>query len=203
MSTLDHRLARLEESQEEGGTGKASGLIPSCKARITVQMATETFANYTSAFGGSRTIEGVQSVGVIATIKHFIANEQEQYRMYSIVQPGISSNVDDRTLHELYLWPFAEGVRSGVGSVMIAYNAVCCTPTQCKLCANAHELVNGYSYGILTTAGQRLRLFAKQLPHQRPAKRRAWLPRLCDVRLACPDLRRPFSISWSGHEHAR
>jgi beta-glucosidase len=44
--------------------------------------------------------------------------------MYSIVQPGISSNLDDRTLHELYLWPFAEGVRSGVGSVMISYNAV-------------------------------------------------------------------------------
>lgn len=77
------------------------------------------------AFGGSLSIEGIQSVGVIATIKHFIANEQEQYRMYSLVQPGISSNVDDRTLHELYLWPFAEGVRSGVGSVMIAYNAVC------------------------------------------------------------------------------
>ncbi|KAF2659263.1 glycoside hydrolase family 3 protein [Lophiostoma macrostomum CBS 122681] len=75
-------------------------------------------------FGGSLTIEGVQSVGVIATIKHFIGNEQEQYRMYSLVQPGISSNIDDRTLHELYLWPFAEGVRSGVGAVMVAYNAV-------------------------------------------------------------------------------
>ncbi|KAF2110067.1 beta-glucosidase-like protein [Lophiotrema nucula] len=76
------------------------------------------------AFGGSLTIEGVQSVGVIATIKHLIANEQEMYRMYSLVQPGISSNLDDRTLHELYLWPFAEGVRSGVGAVMMAYNAV-------------------------------------------------------------------------------
>jgi beta-glucosidase len=75
-------------------------------------------------FGGALSIEGIQSVGVIATIKHLIANEQEQYRMYSLVQPGISSNVDDRTLHELYLWPFAEGVRAGVGSVMIAYNAV-------------------------------------------------------------------------------
>ena len=44
--------------------------------------------------------------------------------MYNLVQPGISSNVDDRTLHELYLWPFAEGVRAGVGAVMAAYNAV-------------------------------------------------------------------------------
>jgi beta-glucosidase len=76
------------------------------------------------AFGGALTVEGVQSTGVIATIKHLIANEQEQYRMYSIVKPGYSSNLDDRTMHELYLWPFAEGVRAGVGSVMIAYNAV-------------------------------------------------------------------------------
>ncbi|KAF2703917.1 glycoside hydrolase family 3 protein [Pleomassaria siparia CBS 279.74] len=76
------------------------------------------------AFGGSRTVEGIQSVGVIATIKHLIANEQEKYRMYNLAQDGISSNLDDRTLHELYLWPFAEAVRSGVGSVMMAYNAV-------------------------------------------------------------------------------
>jgi beta-glucosidase len=70
------------------------------------------------------TIEGVQSVGVIATLKHLIANEQEQFRMWNLFQPGLSSNLDDRTMHELYLWPFAEGVRAGVGSVMIAYNAV-------------------------------------------------------------------------------
>jgi beta-glucosidase len=76
------------------------------------------------AFGGALTIQGVQSQGVIATLKHLIANEQEQYRMYNPFQPGISSNVDDRTLHELYLWPFAEGVRAGTGSIMIAYNAV-------------------------------------------------------------------------------
>ena len=71
------------------------------------------------------TIEGVQSAGVIATIKHIIANEQEMYRMYNLVKPGISSNLDDRTIHELYLWPFAAGVRAGVGAVMVAYNAVC------------------------------------------------------------------------------
>jgi beta-glucosidase len=51
--------------------------------------------------------------------------------MYSLVKPGISSNVDDRTMHELYLWPFAETVRSGVGSVMIGYNAVSSSSTAC------------------------------------------------------------------------
>ena len=37
--------------------------------------------------------------------------------MYNLVKPGISSNLDDRTLHELYLWPFAEGK-----SVLAFYN---------------------------------------------------------------------------------
>lgn len=27
-------------------------------------------------------------------------------------------------MHELYAWPFAESIRAGVGSVMMAYNAV-------------------------------------------------------------------------------
>jgi beta-glucosidase len=77
------------------------------------------------AIGAAQTIQGMQSVGVIATLKHFIGNEQEMYRMTDVLQQGYSSNIDDRTLHEIYLWPFAEGARAGVGSVMAAYNDVC------------------------------------------------------------------------------
>ncbi|KAK3499168.1 putative beta-glucosidase 1 precursor [Neurospora hispaniola] len=73
---------------------------------------------------GALTIKGVQEQGVIATIKHFIGNEQEMYRMYNPFQAGYSSNIDDRTLHELYLWPFADGVHAGVGAAMTSYNAV-------------------------------------------------------------------------------
>jgi beta-glucosidase len=76
------------------------------------------------AIGARETIKGVQEQGVIATIKHLIGNEQEMYRMYNPFQQGYSANIDDRTMHELYLWPFAEGVHAGVGSVMTAYNAV-------------------------------------------------------------------------------
>ncbi|OCL04272.1 glycoside hydrolase family 3 protein [Glonium stellatum] len=90
------------------------------------------------AVGGALTIQGVQGQGVIATIKHYILNEQEMYRMYSIVQPGYSSNIDDRTLHELYLWPFAEGIKAGVGSVMAAYNAV-----NGSACSQNSYLLNG------------------------------------------------------------
>jgi beta-glucosidase len=79
------------------------------------------------AYGGALTIKGLQENGVIATAKHFIGNEQEEYRMDIIphgLMQALSSNIDDRTLHELYAWPFAEAVRAGVGAVMASYNDV-------------------------------------------------------------------------------
>lgn len=33
-----------------------------------------------------------------------------------------SSNIDDKTIHELYLWPFADAVRAGTANVMCSYN---------------------------------------------------------------------------------
>ncbi|WQF79559.1 Putative glycoside hydrolase, family 3, glycoside hydrolase family 3 domain, immunoglobulin [Colletotrichum destructivum] len=84
------------------------------------------------------TIKGVQEQGVIATIKHLVGNEQEMFRMYNPLQQGYSANIDDRTLHELYLWPFADGVREGVGSVMTAYNAV-----NGSACSQNSYLING------------------------------------------------------------
>ncbi|KAL2262711.1 hypothetical protein VTK26DRAFT_362 [Humicola hyalothermophila] len=84
------------------------------------------------------TIKGVQEQGIIATVKHFIGNEQEMFRMYNPFQPGYSANIDDRTLHELYLWPFAEAVHAGVGAVMTAYNAV-----NGSACSQNSYLING------------------------------------------------------------
>ncbi|KAI2629079.1 glycoside hydrolase family 3 protein [Hypomontagnella submonticulosa] len=76
------------------------------------------------AIAGAETIRGVQDQGVIATLKHLVGNEQELYRMYNPVQQAYSANIDDRALHELYLWPFADGVKAGVGSIMASYNAI-------------------------------------------------------------------------------
>ncbi|CAI4211285.1 unnamed protein product [Parascedosporium putredinis] len=45
------------------------------------------------AIGGALTIQGVQEQGVIATMKHFIGNEQEMYRMFNPFQSGYSSNI--------------------------------------------------------------------------------------------------------------
>ncbi|KAK4188229.1 glycosyl hydrolase family 3 N terminal domain-containing protein [Podospora australis] len=90
------------------------------------------------AKAASLTVKGVQEQGIIATIKHLIGNEQEMYRMYNPFQPGYSANIDDRTLHELYLWPFAEVVHQGVGAVMTAYNAV-----NGSACSQHSYLING------------------------------------------------------------
>lgn len=77
-----------------------------------------------------QTIQGHQAAGVQATAKHFIGNEQETQRnpvynpnatLNTVVQEALSTNMDDRTLHELYLWPFADAVKAGAASFMCAY----------------------------------------------------------------------------------
>ena len=64
-------------------------------------------------------IRGVQGQGVLATAKHFAANNQEFGRM------NISAVVDERTLREIYLPAFRAAVEEAhVGGVMDAYNRV-------------------------------------------------------------------------------
>jgi beta-glucosidase len=64
-------------------------------------------------------IKGVQSEGVIATVKHFDANNQEFERH------RIDAIVSDRALHEIYFPAFKAAVQeAGVWSVMSAYNKV-------------------------------------------------------------------------------
>jgi beta-glucosidase len=68
---------------------------------------------------GAAYIRGVQSGGVAATVKHYVANESETARM------TVDARVDERTLRELYLAPFEHVVRdAGVWAVMAAYNSV-------------------------------------------------------------------------------
>ncbi|KIW47429.1 uncharacterized protein PV06_00126 [Exophiala oligosperma] len=88
----------------------------------------------------SETIRGIQSQGIIATAKHFVGNEQEHFRKSFEwgLPEALSSNIDDRTLHELYAWPFAESIRAGVASVMCSYQMV----NNSYACANS-KLMNG------------------------------------------------------------
>ncbi|KAJ7762672.1 glycoside hydrolase superfamily [Mycena metata] len=93
---------------------------------------------FLSGTATAATINGIQSNGVIATVKHFIGNEQEHLRGGSEASQIYSSNIDDKTLHELYLWPFAEAVKAGVGAVMCSYNKI----NQTQACQNS-KLING------------------------------------------------------------
>ena len=62
-------------------------------------------------------IEGVQAEGVAACVKHLVGNDTEFERM------TISSEIDERTLRELYLVPFEAAVRrAGARAVMSGYN---------------------------------------------------------------------------------
>ncbi|GAA2387758.1 beta-glucosidase family protein [Dactylosporangium salmoneum] len=63
-------------------------------------------------------VRGVQSQGVAACVKHYVANDSETDRF------TVDVRVDERTLRELYLAPFEAVVRAGVWAVMSAYNAV-------------------------------------------------------------------------------
>ncbi|KAF3012825.1 hypothetical protein G7054_g4176 [Neopestalotiopsis clavispora] len=68
------------------------------------------------------TVSGVQSTGVITSTKHFLGQEQETHRLAtSTGVQSISSNIDDKTVHELYMWPFAEAIRAGTGNIMCSY----------------------------------------------------------------------------------
>jgi beta-glucosidase len=74
---------------------------------------------YLAARMGVAYIEGVQSEKVIATVKHFAANNQEFERH------RIDEKIDPRTLHEVYLPAFQAAVQeAGVWAVMNAYNKV-------------------------------------------------------------------------------
>jgi beta-glucosidase len=83
-------------------------------------------------------IQGAQGQGVIANVKHFAANNQEgQSPLANESRPGqplgppsaqgdrftVNANVDERTLHEVYLTQFEAAVKeANVGSVMCSYN---------------------------------------------------------------------------------
>ncbi|KAJ3829611.1 beta-D-xylosidase/beta-D-glucosidase [Lentinula raphanica] len=85
--------------------------------------------------------------GVASVAKHWVGYEQELYRNPHGLQtkndtfPGgtqlpVSSNIDDKTMHEVYMWAFAEAVRAGTTHIMCSYNQINNTHS----CSNAKSL---------------------------------------------------------------
>ena len=88
---------------------------------------------FLSGMLASAYVKGIQSKGVGACIKHFVANDQEFERF------SMSSEVDERTLREIYLEPFRIAIRnSNPWSVMSSYNRVNGT----YACENDHILLD-------------------------------------------------------------
>lgn len=67
---------------------------------------------------GREYIAGAENRGVGTSLKHFCANNREYGRLY------ISSEVDERTLRELYLVPFEIACEANPSTVMCSYNLV-------------------------------------------------------------------------------
>ncbi len=86
---------------------------------------------YLSARMGVAYIKGVQAEGVIPSLKHFAANNEEFERH------RLDEHIDERTLHEIYLPAFKAGVQEAdVWTVMSAYEKV-----NGKYCAENPELL--------------------------------------------------------------
>ncbi|KAK9425439.1 hypothetical protein SUNI508_12973 [Seiridium unicorne] len=75
---------------------------------------------YLSGILMGKAVSGMNSAGIVTVGRHFLLNEQETNRMGG----GYSANADDKTFQELYLWPFADAVKSGLMGVMCAMNKV-------------------------------------------------------------------------------
>jgi len=63
---------------------------------------------------GAAEIQGIQVEGVMSQAKHYIGYDTDASNVF----------IDDQTLHEVYLAPFAAASKAGVSSIMCSYNRV-------------------------------------------------------------------------------
>lgn len=139
-STWDTSLAHAFGSAygaEQFGKGHNVALAPTVNIlRLPLWgRAPETYSEdpYLTAQQSTATIRGIQSQHVVATVKHFIANNQE------VLRSSINAEVPQRALRELYEPAFHAAVTQGhVGAVMCSYNQV----NGDYACENAEELTN-------------------------------------------------------------
>ncbi len=63
---------------------------------------------------GAAEVQGIQAEGVMSQAKHFVGYDTDSENVF----------IDEQTLHEIYLAPFAAVSRVGVSSIMCSYNRI-------------------------------------------------------------------------------
>src|SRR6195952_1166624 len=125
-STWDTSLAKsygVAYGAEQAGKGHNIALSPTVNIlRLPLWgRAPETFSEdpYLTGQSAASEIKGIQSQHVIATVKHFVANNQE------VLRSSVNANVSQRALNEIYEPAFRAEIEQGdVGAVMCSYNRV-------------------------------------------------------------------------------
>ena len=125
-STWDTALAKaygVAYGAEQAGKGHNVALSPTVNIlRLPLWgRAPETFSEdpYLTGQTAASEIKGIQSQHVIATVKHFVANNQE------VLRSSINAVVSQRALAEIYEPAFRTAVeQADVGAVMCSYNRV-------------------------------------------------------------------------------
>lgn len=118
---LEHRIGQVMGIEARAQDTTLSGAVCINLLRHPAWgRAQETYGEDPHLLGemGAALGTGIQAHNVIATLKHFALNSMENARFKVDVQ------VDERTLHEIYLPHFKRGVDAGVATVMSAYNKV-------------------------------------------------------------------------------
>jgi beta-glucosidase len=125
-ATFDTAMAKaygLAYGAEQAGKGHNVALSPTVNIlRLPLWgRAPETFSEdpYLTGQTAASEIKGIQSQHVIATVKHFVANNQE------VLRSSINAVVSQRALSEIYEPAFRAAVeQADVGAVMCSYNRV-------------------------------------------------------------------------------
>ncbi|WP_203935715.1 beta-glucosidase family protein [Planosporangium mesophilum] len=124
-SAFDETLAR-RYGEVIGRDGRALGqdvLLSPMVNTIRVPYAGRNFETFSedplvSARTVAQEVRGIQSQGLIATVKHYAENNQEADRM------AVDVRVDEQTMREIELAGFEAAVKAGAGAVMCSYNKV-------------------------------------------------------------------------------
>lgn len=118
---LEQRIgAAIGTEARTSGANYFAGLCVNLLRHPAWGRAQETYGEDSHHLGamGTALMRGVQSQHVMVCAKHFAVNSIENSRFYLDVQ------IDDKTLHEVYLPHFKTLVDAGVDSLMSAYNKV-------------------------------------------------------------------------------